>query len=559
MVKELSESKVLKMFSLYFQGFSQTDIANKLKITQASVSIHVSKFKSLAEQQGIMAAAEEYGVMDQIAVLYDLATELKKAKLTAEEAKAGLKMELLFQEYGVEQEEYGHLIETCEKLKKEDCFKAALELNQLEKGTGLSYGELVNEYKGFTDQLAQAHENLEKITGKINTHTEELTDINKQKKLASQDLKTHMEKLGLDEQRIELVETLALTLKKASISNQKLQDYIERQGLLNKAEISIDVFADILGKSKVATLGDNGKKLLNLLTECGSLVEAINKQQVKKQLLLDEVSNLEQQAKFKGKLEGEINKLKADKVSLEAHIVELENQEKRHINHLQKKQIELTQIEGLIGQEQASFQNLKENEAAIEIEINEKKSSSADLDEKINLKQQKVINLTQLETRQTELANEIKRMETRLENERRRLLILDGFLGLIKMEPLQGIKVFAAVLPELIADVEKGEYSPETLRRHVFNTMTGGTLKVWKCSKCGAKFQTDKPAGSSGYRCPVCTEDHKIVLGELEIDILNPLVFDTVPHKIEPVIGWSIIKTPFEKPDKPGTDPKVNP
>lgn len=564
MVKALSENKVSKILTLCFQGFSQTEIANKLKITQPSVSIHVSKFKSLAEQQGIMAAAEEYGVMDQVTVLLDLAAELKKAKITPEEAKNGLKMELLFQEYSVPQEEYGNLIETCEKLKNEDCFNAALELNKLEKGTGLSYAELVNKYKGFTDQLTQAHDNLENITAKISTRNEELADVNKQKKLADQDLKTHKENLGVDEQRLALVETLALTLKKAKISNQELTNYIERQGLLNKAEISIGAFADILGKSKVATLGDNGKKLLDLITECGSLVEAINKQQVRKQLLLNEVSNLEQQANLKGKLEVEIKTLKIDKATLEGHITLLEKQEKNHTNSLQKKQNELEQLIGLIEHKQTSFKELKENKAVLENEISVKQVSSDNLDVTINLKQQNVINLTQLETKQTDLIKEIKLIETRLGTEKRRLLILDGFLGLIKMEPLQGLKEFAASLPWLIAEAEKGEFSPETLRRHVLRTMTGGTLKVWRCSKCGSRFQVDKPApGILGYRCPVCGDKSDLVVDKIEIDILKPLVLDTVPHKTEPVIGWYIKSAPkkplaSETTHEPGIDPKVN-
>ena len=192
----------------------------------------------------------------------------------------------------------------------------------------------------------------------------------------------------MDEKRLILVETLALTLKKAKISNPGLQDYIERQELLNKAEISIDVFADILKKSKVATLGDKGKQLLDLMTECGSLVETVNKQQVKKQLLINELSNLEQQAKLKGKLEVEINKLKTDKISLETHLTELEKQEKSHTDQLHIKQIELEQLKGLIGQEQSSLQNLKENRATLEKEISEKQTSSDELDKNIDLKQQ---------------------------------------------------------------------------------------------------------------------------------------------------------------------------
>src|SRR3989304_5062353 len=143
MVKKLSDNKTLKLFDLYFRGYSQTDIADKLKITQASVSIHVSEFKSKAEQQGIMATAEEYGVMNLVEELHALSTELKKDKLTVEEARVGFKMELLLQSCGIEQEEYGDIIKTCQEMKKEGCIAAAIELTKLETNTGMSYAELV--------------------------------------------------------------------------------------------------------------------------------------------------------------------------------------------------------------------------------------------------------------------------------------------------------------------------------------------------------------------------------------------------------------------------------
>jgi len=558
MVKTLSETKVSKMFTLYFKGLSQTEISNKLKITQASVSIHISKFKSLVEQQGIMAVAEEYGVMDQVKELYDLATDLKEAKRTVEEASDGLKMELLFQECGVAQENYGNVIEICEKLKQEDCFNAAFELNSLEKGTGFSYKELVDEYKGFTDQLNQATENLQKITGEIHDSTEELTETNKHNKLAIQDLKIHMQKLGLDEHRLEIVEALALSLKKAKISNQGLQDYIKRQELLNKAELSIDVFSDILDKSKVVTLGNKGKKLLDLLTECGSLVEAIDKQQAKKQALLKEVSNLEEQASFKGTLEAEVSKLKADKATLEAHIAVLEKQEKSYNIRWQNKQIEIGQLMLAIEQEQASLQGLKEKKTIIEKEISDKQTTNQDLDININLKQQKVSDLTQLEGKKNELTNEMNRVGTRLDKEKERLVILDGFLGLVQLAPAQGLKGLAPVLPTMLKDAEQGIHSPELLRNQVLGTLTGGTFKIWRCPECNAMFYVDKLPSAQGYVCPCCHSDPIFLVYKNETEMLRIVLPNYMPIK-SPVVAFEMISKPLSTKSQELSDNKGKP
>lgn len=496
-----------------------------------------------------MAAAEEYDVMNQVEILYGLATEIKKAKLTAEEAKAGLKMELLFQNYGGEQEEYGNLIQTCEKMKTEGYSPAALELNQLENSTGMSYEEIVAEFKSTFKKLTQSQKELQNITGEIDAYNKELTNINKQKNLADQDLKIHMQKVELDMHRLELVEALALTLKKAGISNQELQDYIQRQESLNKHEIDIGVFTDILDKAKVATLGDNGKKLLNLLTECGGLVEAINKQQVKKQLLLDEVSNLEQQAKFKGKLEGEISKLKADKASLEAHVAELEKQEKGHTDQSQKKQNELAQLISLIEQEQASYQDLKEKEVAIEKEISEKQTSSDDLDEKISLKQQKVSDLVEQESKYERLVKDNAELESKISQQKTRWKAFEGFVGMVQSSSMEDLQKHTKVLLNLITKLEPGKYSPQFVKNYILKDLAGAELQILKCTSCQARFIIDKAAQAGSYKCPlevgfphsvVIEKDATAILKEA-LDKAKPQVISASPKQ------WTKMTEPKDK------------
>ena len=92
MTQKLSPQKLSKMMALYFEGYSQSQIADKLKINQATVSLSVGKFSALAEQYGLEGAGKEYGIMDQVKALHSLAAELKAAKLTVEEAKVGMKM-----------------------------------------------------------------------------------------------------------------------------------------------------------------------------------------------------------------------------------------------------------------------------------------------------------------------------------------------------------------------------------------------------------------------------------------------------------------------------------
>lgn len=281
MTQKLSPHKVSKMMALYFDGHSQSDIANKLKVNQSTVSLYVSKFKSFTEQQSVKAAGEEFGMMDQVEALHSLASELKKAKLTAEEAKVGLKMELLFQKLGIKQGDYKDLIQACAKMKSEGFISDAVKLNKLENVTGMTHGELLDQYASTHGKLKKEQQELEITSGKVNVGKEELANIDKQKKAAGQSLKAYMDQMGVDMNRLKLVEVLAQTLKEAGILNKELGDYIARQQVLNKAGVGLDTFTTIVEKAKVLTSHDQGKGLLKSLSDYGGMSEAIKDLQAK--------------------------------------------------------------------------------------------------------------------------------------------------------------------------------------------------------------------------------------------------------------------------------------
>jgi len=296
MTQKISPHKVSKMMALYFDGYSQTDIANKLKIDQSTVSLYVSKFKSISEHQGIKAAGEEFGIMDQVQALHSLAAELKKAKLTVEEAAVGLKMMQSLSKLGISQDEYKGVIQACTKMKSEGFLNSAAKLNKLEHDTGMTYEKIVAKAASTHQELKQTQQDLLAVAGKLKTTKEELANIEKQKKLASQELETHMKNVGVDMKRLELVENLALALKKAGEDDKQLEDYIQRQHLLNEAGITLGIFAEILEKAKSLTAKDGGKELLAMLDQYGSLAETINGLENKVQSLTKEANGLEDKA-----------------------------------------------------------------------------------------------------------------------------------------------------------------------------------------------------------------------------------------------------------------------
>ncbi|MDH5696072.1 MAG: hypothetical protein OEZ00_05640, partial [Dehalococcoidia bacterium] len=414
MTQKLSPHKVSKMMALYLDGYSQTDIANKLKIDQSTVSLYVSKFKSISEQQGVKAAGEEFGIMDHVEALHSLAVELTKAKLTVEEAKVGLKMELLLQKLGIKQEDYKDLIQACTKMKSEGFINSAVKLNKLEHTTGMTHEEIMAKAASTYQQLEQTQEDLLTAAGKLKTTKEELANIEKQKKLASQELETHMKNVGVNMKRLKMVENLALALKKAGEEDKQVENYIQRQQLLNKAGIAIDVFAQILEKAKVLTAKDDGKELLAMLDQYGSLAEIINSLENKAQSLTKEADDLEHKAELKGELEADIIKLRVEKTNLETCVAQ--SHEQKHILEDIKNEVNL----------------LTKKKASLEHENANLEARNQQLIEDIQCKEEKVKDLDDLERKYNAAAAALTEAEARLEQEKHWLEILESFLGLVQ-------------------------------------------------------------------------------------------------------------------------------
>ena len=535
MSQKLSPYKVSKMLALHFEGYSQSEIANKLKVDQSTVSLHVGKFRFLSEQQGLEAAGEEFNVMDEVEALHSLAAELKKSKLTAEEAKIGVKMEQLFRKYGIKPEDYKDLIQACTKMKSEGFISSAVKLNQLESSTGMTYEQVIAQFASIYKQLEETKENLQIVTGKLNTAKDELATIDKQKKLASQDLETHLNKIGVDMNRLTLVEDLALTLKEASVSNKELEDYAQRQQLVNKAGISLDIFVAILKEAKVLTSHDQGKGLLQMLSKYGGLTDAVKVLQTKVQSLGKQVDGLEQKAKLKGEIEGDVVKLKAERASLETCVAQLSTEK----NTLAQIQMEVT--------------SLMEKRAILEQEITNMEEYKALLSDDIEAKEKKVSNLQELELKYDTVSANLSEIEAKEACEGIRWEMFKSFIGFIKSSSFEEVEKFVELIPHFLSEAKQGKYSPESLRNMILRNLTGDTLQLLQCTSCHARFVVDKPPESyKGYQCPICGSSYQVKVEQEGLAILKAALATLKPKILVAQLVTPELKKPTPKDENSG-------
>ena len=531
MTKKLSPQKLSKMMALYFQGWSQTEIANKLKIDQSTVSLHAGKLKALAMEKDVKTALEEYGVTDTVEALHSLGAELRKSGLTVEEAQVGLKMELLLQKLGIKQDQYGQLINACKKMKEEGFIVAAIKLAHLEENTGTTYEQLLAHYGAVQKDLSETTEDLQTKTDELATVKKEVAAIEKQKTAAGEQLQSYMKQVGVDTQRIKLVEHLAKTLKDGGISNQELQDYIERQQALNKAGLDIGLFATILDKTKLVTSLDHGKGLLESLSEYGSLTGACAGLKAEAKALKGQVVGLEEQASLKGKIEVEVSKLKAEKASLEPHVADL---------HTQYQTMVMLQNEIAV---------LAPKKAELEQKIGELEMRVAELNKDIEITKKKVADLKEVESKRDVVLKEIAELQAKFEHDQKRWEIYQGFLGLVQSSSKDELKKSAKMLPAIVESLPENTSTKDLdfLKNIVLQDLTGKKLPfLIKCNTCGANIITDKPKPTGGYQCtngePFPAPPHEVIIEKNPLAMLNTALLPETPkntitvQRITPVV-----------------------
>lgn len=528
MTVKLSKQKVSKIFQLYFQGFTQTAIAGKLGINQATVSLYLAEFNAMADEEGLEATAEEYGVMDIVKELHSLGAELKKSSLTTEDAKRGLQVAVTLENCDVPQSSYKDVIKTCIKMNNEGFLSAAMTIHKVEENTGKSYKTIEKQAANLPIQIEQGTKELSAIKEKIGSEKQSLAEIQQQKKSVEKDFKQVLDQVDLNLGRLKKVESLVLALKKAGVTDGELEGYIERQSLLNKSGILLDIFIQILDAMKVHAAVDGGKSLLKKLTEFNSLDETISGLKHEKQSLINQTKDLGEKAKLRGTIQVELTHLQTQKKELEGSVAKLNYQEETT-----NKSLEQIKTNHMIFTDQLTILNTT---------VSEKQKLNQSLDKAIEQKQNNVADLKELEKKREVVLRELAEAETRKKLEGRRWEAFKGFLGLVKASSMADVRKAAQTLPKIVEETQEGQYSTEFLANYILRELSGPVLAVYRCESCGARFTVDKPPVGS-YRCPVNGPGHTVVIDKDATTILAKAME-------EPKIRSGYTVTPINPPTK---------
>ncbi len=425
--------------------------------------------------------------MDRLQSLHDLGAELREEKLTVKEVKAALKVHSLLQGYGVNEESYSEVILACTKMHSDGFAAAAQELANMENTTGLNYQALMQQCHTANDNIVKTEKKLSALETDLKNTKHALADMKKERNLAAEKLKSMMDNLGFNMRRLESVEKLALALKKAGVNDNEVRNYVSRQQEIDKSGIGLDILTEILKEVNVSTIPDQGKGLLKMLSEYGSLAEAIKELNARMHELEKQTGVLEERKKLKEELEDYLAKLRTKKASLE-----------KSLAHLSDEKETLTQL-------QKDVKSLNDKRTMLEHDIIVMKKHKEDLSEETEALQKKISNLKGLEVKHDSLSAGISEIEAKINSSRTELDVLHSFLGFIEPSSFHQVDEFVSQLPTLLADARQRIYSPELLRDFILKELDGGKLHILKCSSCNARLFVDKlPRYSMVSLCPVC-------------------------------------------------------
>lgn len=167
MTVSLSPSKVTKLFKYYFAGVCQPDIARKLAVDQSTVSIYSSRFKNRAVEIGLLSAAKEFTVFEEVAALRSLSVELMKVNLVAEDAKEGVKIIRKFTKLGVSPEKHAILVKVCNRINQPGFVEAAIKLVRIEDEAGVNFEDATFRLEKATAELPIAETKLKETKANL--------------------------------------------------------------------------------------------------------------------------------------------------------------------------------------------------------------------------------------------------------------------------------------------------------------------------------------------------------------------------------------------------------
>lgn len=254
MTVKLSPHTVSRIMKGFVAGLPQTAIAKKAGVDQSCVSIYATKFKRLAEENGILAAAREVGAFNEVQALRCLAVELYRAGLTVAEAKEGLNIMKAFLQMGVNPEQHVALIKVCREVDNPGFIRAAVKLVQIESEAGMSFHQAISSFENALAQLPALKKELAGKKAELKAVCDTLD--RKKREQVNQDKRLRQREEEAKAKVAQFEHELSAEMRKMTLKKEEVQEVARLKAELRKQGLDFPIllqlgkeFIDASGKS----------------------------------------------------------------------------------------------------------------------------------------------------------------------------------------------------------------------------------------------------------------------------------------------------------------------
>ncbi|MBU2008233.1 MAG: hypothetical protein KJ624_00055 [Chloroflexi bacterium] len=240
MTVRLSDHRVSLVLRYMFQGLPQQAVAGKVGVDQSTISLWFSRFKARTAEIGLSGAGKEFGIMNEVDSLRSLAVELFKNRFSVQDARQGVAIIRAFVTLGVPPGQHKDLVRVCKKVAEPGFIPAALELCQLEAKAGVSYKQVLRQFKDMGSEVqhlkSEGAEQSSQLSGLKSAvadrraelasldaqHAQRCKEVAEEEKKLEKELKKKMEGAKVKAQEVEMLSKLKAELSKHGLDLETL-------------------------------------------------------------------------------------------------------------------------------------------------------------------------------------------------------------------------------------------------------------------------------------------------------------------------------------------------
>ena len=293
MTVKISEPKITKLLKYFFAGLTQPAIAQKVGTDQSTISLYGKRFSERAAEIGLLEAAKEYNVYEEVRELRNLSVELQQLNLTTEDALDGVWIIKDFNRLRVPRDQHTKLIQVAKKIDNPGFINASLELVRIEEREKISYEEAITKYQAILSQLPLKKNELTRTQTQLNSLNRSTTEKERELNNVNTQLKQMQETASVE--REDLERDYKARRQQLQVQQEEVEAVAQVKAELSEDNLDIAIMVKLVNEYSHGTQQIDGIVIRKAIEEHHSIEQSKEALKHEKALLEEGNSQLNKQ------------------------------------------------------------------------------------------------------------------------------------------------------------------------------------------------------------------------------------------------------------------------